>query len=238
MIPVDQALEIVLAEARALAFEDVALDRGARAHPGGRSPGRRRPAPLRPLRHGRLRGAGGRRGAAPCFLPVVGQIRAGQAPGSPLRSWDRDPDHDRAPLFRRVRTRCSRSRRRRPRPMAFGSRSSRECRRARTWRRAGSEVRAGDTVVEAGRAIDPATLAVLRGRGPGPRARGPAAPGRGPRHRRRARGRRAGSGPGPHPQQQWPGGPRAGPPRGGGGALSRRGSGRPRPRSPPPFARA
>ena len=142
MIPVDRALEIVLAHTRPLPAEDVLLERR-----GGPGPGRRRrlrpgPAALRPRRDGRLRAASGGRRRGARTLVVAGQIRAGQhfdgvlQPGQAVQIMTGAPVPPGADAVQQVEK--TRAARRRPR----GGDPGRPWRRAPTSRASGCEVRA------------------------------------------------------------------------------------------------
>jgi molybdopterin molybdotransferase len=160
LIPVEQALEMVLAEATILPFEDVALEDAL-----GRvlAQAINADADLPPFDRSAMDGYALRAedvSQAPTSLPVAGQIRAGQAPGMPLLPGTAIQIMTGAPLpaganaVQQVeKTRAS----------ADGRQV--EVREGVTpgqnVARRGSEVRAGDGVIEGGRVVDPATLAVL-----------------------------------------------------------------------------
>jgi molybdopterin molybdotransferase len=160
LISVDQALEMVLAEARTLAVELVALEESL-----GRILGAEvgADADLPPFDRSAMDGYALRAedvAEAPLSVAVSGQIRAGQAPGAPLLPGTAIQIMTGAPVP----------------PGANAVQQVEKTRAAADGRRVeilegvvagqnvalrGSEVRAGEVVVERGRAIDPATLAVL-----------------------------------------------------------------------------
>jgi molybdopterin molybdotransferase len=160
LIPFEQALEMVLAESTTLPFEVVALDEAL-----GRilADGVAADADLPPFDRSAMDGYALRAEDAarpPTWLPVAGQVRAGQAPGLGLlpgtaiqimtgaavpagadavqqvEKTGLSEDGGRVEILEAV---------------AAGQNIARR----------GTEVRAGASVIERGRAIDPATLAVL-----------------------------------------------------------------------------
>ncbi len=166
MIPVDQALEMVLAEALPLASEDVPLEQAL-----GRilAAAVAADADLPPFDRSAMDGYALRAedvAQAPISLPVAGQIRAGQAggsalaPGTAVQIMTGAPVPPGATAVQMVeKTRAS----------ADGLRVEvlEAVVAGQNITPRGSEVRAGEGVVEAGRAIDPATLAVLAAVGQG-----------------------------------------------------------------------
>ncbi len=202
MLPVEDALEIVLAHTPRLAAEEVEL--------GGYALGRvlaeevRADADMPPFDRSAMDGYAVRAvdvADAPVVLEVAGQIRAGQYPDRPLPPRQAVQVMTGAPVpagatavqpVEKTRARDGGARVEILEAVATGAHIARR----------GCEVAAGDVVLEAGRAIDPATIAVLAAVGKARVKVGRRPDGRRPRHRRRAGGRVGHAGPRPHPQQQ------------------------------------
>lgn len=166
MIPVDKALEIVLAHTRALPAEEVALDDAL-----GRvlAEDVASDLDLPPFRRAMMDGFALRAqdaAAVPARLPVAGQVRAGQwperalAPGQAMAIMTGAPLPDGADAVQQVeKTRA-----------VDGGRAVEILEVVEAGAHvapAGSEVRAGQKVLEAFRVIDPATVAVLAAVGRG-----------------------------------------------------------------------
>jgi molybdopterin molybdotransferase len=160
LIPFEQALAMVLAEAKPLAFEEVAL-----AEALGRvlAEGVAADTDLPPFDRSAMDGYAVRArdvAQAPVWLPVAGQIRAGQAPGSPLAPGTAVQIMTGAP----VPAGADAVQQVEKTGVAEEGRKV-EIREAvvpgQNIARRASEVRAGEAVIESGRVIDPATLAVL-----------------------------------------------------------------------------
>jgi molybdopterin molybdotransferase len=160
LIPFEQALEMVLAEAKPLPFEDVALDEAL-----GRilTDGVAADADLPPFDRSAMDGYAVRAQdvAHPTiWLPLAGQIRAGQPPGPPLLPGTAIQIMTGAPVpagadaVQQVE---------KTRPAADGRNVEilETVVAGQNIARRGSEIRAGELVIENGRAIDPSTLAVL-----------------------------------------------------------------------------
>ena len=160
MLSVHDALEIVLAHTPRLAPEEVDL-----ADALGRilvEPVRA-DADMPPFDRSAMDGYAVRAAdiaGAPMVLEVAGQIRAGQYPDRPLPPGQAVQVMTGAPVpagatavqpVEKTRTRDGGARVEMLEPVAAGAHISRQ----------GSEVAAGDVVLEAGRTIDPATIAVL-----------------------------------------------------------------------------
>lgn len=151
---------MVLAEARALASEDVSLDEAL-----GRvlAEGIAADADLPPFDRSAMDGYALRAEDVrepPTWLPVTGQMRAGQPPGPPLLPGTAIQIMTGATVpaganavqqVEKTRPSQDRSRVEILESVAAGQNVARR----------GSEVRAGESVIEGGRAIDPSTLAVL-----------------------------------------------------------------------------
>jgi len=166
LIPVDQALAMVLAEALPLASEDVPL-----AQAQGRILACEvvADADLPPFDRSAMDGyavCAEDVASAPVWLPVAGQIRAGQAPAMTLAPGTAVQIMTGAPVPAGANAV----------QMVEKTRASDDGLRVEVLEAVvagqniaprGSEVRAGAAVVEAGRAIDPATLAVLAAVGQG-----------------------------------------------------------------------
>jgi molybdopterin molybdotransferase len=160
LIPVEQALEMVSSEATVLPFEDVALDEAL-----GRVLAKaiHADADLPPFDRSAMDGYALRaedvRGA-PTSLPMAGQIRAGQSkaapllPGTAIQIMTGAPLPDGADAVQQVE-------KTRPSPDGRQVEVGEAVTAGQNVARRGSEVRAGECVIEAGRIIDPATLAVL-----------------------------------------------------------------------------
>lgn len=160
MLPVEDALEIVLAHTPRLAADEVEL-----ADALGRILAEevRADADMPPFDRSAMDGYAVRAADvadAPVVLPVAGQIRAGQYPDRPLPPRQAVQVMTGAPVpagatavqqVEKTRPRDGGSRVEILEPVAAGAHISRQ----------GSEVAAGDVVLEAGRSIDPATIAVL-----------------------------------------------------------------------------
>jgi molybdopterin molybdotransferase len=160
LIPFDQALEMVLAAAKSLAPEEVALEDAL-----GRILAHEivADADLPPFHRSAMDGYALRAEDVrkpPAWLPVTGQIRAGQPPGPPhvpgtaVQIMTGAPVPEGADAVQQVeKTRASEDGRRVEILEAVGP--------GQNVARRGSEVRAGEPVIEGGRALDPSTLAVL-----------------------------------------------------------------------------
>jgi molybdopterin molybdotransferase len=160
MLPVEDALEIVLAHTKRLAAEEVEL-----AHALGRILAEevRADADMPPFDRSAMDGYAVRAAdvaGAPVVLDVAGQIRAGQYPDRPLPSRQAMQVMTGAPVpagatavqpVEKTRAVAGGARVEILETVAAGAHIARQA----------SEVAAGDIVLEAGRAIDPATIAVL-----------------------------------------------------------------------------
>ena len=181
MIPVEEALEIVLREARALPDEEVTLEESlGRVLAEDVASDRDLPPFDRAAMDGYALRAADVAGA-PAALDVVGEVRAGQwpdltvGPGQAVRIMTGAPVPGGADAVQQVEKTQPLDEFRVTilAPVAAGANVSPR----------GSEVRAGDVVLARGRAIDPSAIAVLASAGQGARAGRPAAGGRRPRHR-------------------------------------------------------
>jgi len=160
MLPVEEALEIVLAHTPRLGSEEVEL-----AAVLGRvlAEDVRADADMPPFDRSAMDGYAVRASdvaSAPVILPVAGQIRAGQYPDRPLPPQAAVQIMTGAPVpagatavqpVEKTRVLDGGSRVEIREPVATGAHISRQ----------GSEVAAGDVVLEAGRTVDAATIAVL-----------------------------------------------------------------------------
>ena len=164
MIPVDDgARDRPARTRRRLLAEEVALDGGPRPRAGRGRAVRRGPAALRPLGHGRLRRA--RRAtwrARPSCSRWSARSGPASAPDRALAPGQAIQIMTGAPVPARRHRGAAGREDARPRRTAGGSRSSSRWRPARTSRRRGTEVRAGDVVLRARRAPStPPSIAVL-----------------------------------------------------------------------------
>jgi molybdopterin molybdotransferase len=160
LIPFEQALEMVLAEAKTLAFEDVALDEALGRILAGDVVA---DADLPPFDRSAMDGYAVRAedvAKPPTWLAVAGQIRAGQPPGPTLLPGTAFQIMTGAPVPKGAnavqqveKTRVADAGRRVEIQEAVAS--------GQNIAQRGSEVRAGEAVIESGRVIDPSTLAVL-----------------------------------------------------------------------------
>jgi molybdopterin molybdotransferase len=160
LIPFEQALAMVLAEAKPLASDEVALEEAL-----GRvlAEGVAADADLPPFDRSAMDGyavGAADVAQAPVWLPVAGQMRAGQPPGPPLLPGTAIQIMTGAPVpagadaVQQVeKTRVSEEGRRVEIREAVAP--------GQNIARRASEVRAGEEVIESGRVIDPSTLAVL-----------------------------------------------------------------------------
>jgi len=160
LIPVEEALEIVLAHAKTLPYEEVPLEDAV-----GRVLGEdvAADADMPPFDRSAMDGYAVRAAdvaGAPVLLPVLGQIRAGQFPDEPLPAGTAVQIMTGAPVpagadaVQQVEKTRRSANGRSVEVLEAVSAGQNVARR-------GSEVRAGESVIEAGETVDPAALAVL-----------------------------------------------------------------------------
>ena len=160
LIPVEEALEIVLAHAKTLPYEEVPLEDAV-----GRVLGEdvAADADMPPFDRSAMDGYAVRAAdvaGAPVLLPVLGQIRAGQFPDEPLTAGTAVQIMTGAPVpagadaVQQVEKTRRSANGRSVEVLEAVSAGQNVARR-------GSEVRAGESVIEAGETVDPAALAVL-----------------------------------------------------------------------------